>query len=144
MEKKRKKPLTKRWWFWVLVIVLVFFVVDFVLSDPDYVPENERIYTEVTVDQLYEELSDNTLRAEDEYENTYAAVTGLLRVIESDYISIYPLEYESLDAVHCLFTDDEQRERIMECSKGDTITVKGQLYDVGGTFGYKMRIDSIE
>ena len=127
-----------------LVIIAAFFVIDFFLGDPDYVPEEDREYIEVTVDDLYAELSDNELRAEDEYEGTYATVTGRLRVIDSDYIGLYPLEYDSLDGVHCIFMNDEQRDKVKEFSKDDTVTVKGKLSDVGGTFGFKLTIDSIE
>lgn len=128
----------------VLIIVVAFFVIDFFLSDPSHVPEDKREYTQVTVDALYEELNDNELRAQDKYEDTYAAVTGKLSVIDSEYIGIYTTEYESLSGVHCIFTSDEQRDAVKEYSKGDTITVKGKLSDVGGTFGYKLIIDSIE
>lgn len=128
----------------VLILVVAFFVVDFFLSDPSYVPKDEREYTEVTVDELYEELNDNALRAEDTYKDAYVAVTGKLNVIDSEYIGLYPLEYESLDGVHCIFTDDDQREKVKDYSKGDTITVKGKITDVGDVFSYKLTIDSIE
>ncbi len=128
----------------ILILVVAFFVVDFFLSDPSYVPEDEREYIKVTVDELYEELNDNELRAQDKYEDTYAAVTGKLSVIDPEYIGIYTTEYDSLNGVHCIFTSDEQRDAVQEYSKGDTITVKGKLSDVGGTFGYKLTIDSIE
>ncbi len=130
----------------ILIIVVVFFIVDFLLSDPSYVPEDEREYTEVTVDQLYEELSDNALKAKDTYTDAYVSVRGKLRVIDSDgeSVTIYPIEYDSLDGIQCILSNDEQREAVKEHTKGDVITVKGKITEVDDTFPYKINVDSIE
>lgn len=146
MKEKKKKPIHKRVWFWALMIVLAFALINFLLSDPNYVPEGEREYITVTVDQLYEELSDNPLKAKDTYTDAYAAVEGLMRVIdpEGESITIYPLEYDSLDGIDCTLTNDEQREKVKGLSKGDTVTVKGRITEVGGIYPYKIRVDSIE
>lgn len=130
----------------VLILVVAFFVVDFFLSDPSYVPEDERKYTEVTVDQLYEELNDNVLKTKDTYTDAYVAVKGRLRVIDSDgkSVTIYPLEYDSLDGIHCALSSDEQREAVKAHSKGDIVTVKGKITEVDGSWPYKIYVDSIE
>lgn len=130
----------------VLILVVAFFVLDFFLGDPNYVPEDKREYTEVTVDQLYEELSDNALKAKDTYTDAYVAVKGRMRVIDSDgeSVTIYPLEYDSLDGIHCNLSSDEQREAVKSHSKGDIVTVKGRITEVDGTWPYKIYVDSIE
>lgn len=129
-----------------LVIIAAFFVIDFFLGDPSYVPEDEREYIAVTVDQLYEELDENPLRAKDTYTGAYVELTGWMRVIDSDgdSISLYPLEYETLDGINCKLMNDEQREKVKEFSKGDTVTVKGKITEVDDVFRYELNIDSIE
>jgi len=129
-----------------LVIIAAFFVIDFLLSDPNYVPVEEREYAEITVDQLYEELSDNPLKAKDTYTDAYVAVKGRMRVIDSDGedVSIYPIEYDSLDGILCTLSSDEQREAVKAHSKGDIVTVKGKITEVDDIFPYKISVDSIE
>ena len=143
---KAKLPVALRILRVIAIIIAVFLVLDFFLSDPDYVPEEEREYTEVTVDQLYEELDDNALKAEDTYQNSYVAVRGTLGTIDSDgsYIGLDPLSGPSLENIHCRITSDEQRDAIKAHSRGDEIVIKGQMVDIGEIAGYTMNIDSIE
>lgn len=143
MEKKKKK-LYERMWFWVLIALLLIGAWRWLTSDTE--PPADREYTAVTVDQLYEELDDNPLKAKDTYTDAYVELTGCMRVIDSggDSILLYPLEYETLDGINCKLTNDEQREKIKEHSKGDIITVKGKIIEVDDIFRYQMNIDSIE
>jgi ribosomal protein L40E len=141
---KNPKPIYKRVWFWLLVAVLLFILIP---SKPEEAPKEEIEYTAVTVDQLYSDLEDNALKAEDTYQGAYVAVEGRMTVIDSDgeYIGLYPLNDEiSLSGVHCRITSDDQKEAIKEHSKGDTIVVKGKITDIGEITGYSMNIDSIE
>ena len=143
---KAKLPFFVRMLRAIAIVIAVFLVLDFFLHDPTYVPEDEREYAEVTVDQLYEELNDNALKAKDTYTGAYVAVKGKMRVIDSDgeSISIYPIEYESIDGIYCILSSDEQREAVKSHSKGDIVTVKGKITKVGDMFPYKMSVDSIE
>ena len=43
-----------------------------------------------------------------------------------------------------IIKNDEQLEKIKGLSKGDAITVKGKVTDVGEVLGYYIDIDSIE
>lgn len=143
---KKKKPIVKKLLMGALIVAVVLVAVDYLLSDPNYVPKDEREYTEVTVDQLFEELNDNALNAKDKYTDAYVSITGKLHAIDSDgeSIGLYPLEYESLDDVHCILTDDAQRDKIKGYSSGDTITVKGRITRVDSAFPYTLDIDSID
>lgn len=145
MEKKKKK-LHERMWFWILLALLLVFAWRALMNTDSPAPPEDREYIEVTVDQLYDELSANALKAKDTYTDAYVAVTGKVRVIDSDgtSIAIYPIEYETLDGFHCKLMNDEQREKIKEYSVNDVITVKGKITEVDGTWPYKMEVDSIE
>ena len=143
-----KKRIYQRMWFWIILALLVSGIGRWLLSEPaDHdgnAPRSDVEYAEVTVDELFEEINTNPLRAEDKYNDQYVAVTGVLRVIDDDSIGLYPLGYESIDGVHCVLVYDDQREKLKEYSKGDTITVKGKIREVGDVFLYKMTIDCIE
>ena len=130
----------------VLILVVAFFVLDFFLGDPSYVPKDEREYTEVTVDQLYKELDDNPLTAKDTYTDAYVAVKGKMSVIDSDgeSVAIFPIEYDSIEGIHCILSSDEQREAVKGHSTGDIVTVKGKITEVDGTWPYKVYVDGIE
>ncbi len=143
---KAKPPFIIRLLRAIAIVIAVFLVLDFLLGDSNSVPVEDREYAEVTVDQLYEELSDNALKAKDTYTDAYVAVKGKMRVIDSDgtSVAIYPIESESLEGIECVLTSDEQREAVKAHSKGDIVTVKGQITEVDGIFLYKMKVDSIE
>ena len=153
-EKKPKLPFYRKWWFIVLVIIAVIVVwsntigkkIDESADEASKNAAASRDYIETTVDQLYEELDDNPLKAKDTYTDTYVAVKGQMRVIDSDgeSVSIYPLEYDSLDGIYCTLSSDEQREAVKAHRKGDAVTVKGIITEVDGIFPYKIYVDSIE
>lgn len=117
-------------------------------EEPKEEKEEETIeYTEVTVDELYDALEENALKASDTYKDGYYAVTGELKNIDASgkYISIGEMYDEySLHSMNCYIKSDEQQKRIMELSKGDTITVRGKIKDVGELLGYSLDIDSID
>lgn len=139
-----KKKLYQRIWFWILLVLLVSGVFRWLMSDTE--PPADREYTAVTVDQLYEELDNNPLKAKDTYTDAYIELTGCMRIIDSDgdSITLYPLDYETLDGINCKLMNNEQREKIKEHSKGDTVTVKGKITEVDDVFRYEMNVDSIE
>ena len=46
--------------------------------------------------------------------------------------------------IQCFIQDDEQKEYIMNCSKGDEITVRGECTDVGELLGYSIDITELK
>jgi len=133
-------------WIIILIAAVAFFLIRSFL-EADYEPPEGREYTEITVDQLFEELNDNALNAEEKYGGAYVEVTGILEVIDSDgkYIGLSPLnEKYTLDDVQCYITNDEQLETVKGLSKGDKVTVKGKIVNIGEIFGYSLNIDSID
>lgn len=143
---KNKKPIFKRVWFWILIAVLLFPMIP--TGNSGKPAQQEKIeYTAVTVDEMYADLSDNALNAEEKYSDAYVAVTGKLAVIDSDgnYIGLTELNEDwSLNDVQCYITNDEQLEKVKGLSKGDTVTVKGKIKNVGEVLGFSLNIDSIE
>lgn len=154
---KNSKPLYKKWWFWVIIGVLVILVAvpknksdDKVVDTNADVPsqeENQSVdYVSYSVSELFDDLHDNALKAEEKYNNLHVELTGRLSTIDSDgkYISLQP-ENESftLDSITCYIKSKEQKQKIMEMSTGDIVTLRGKIKRVGEILGYSLDIDEI-
>jgi len=121
------------------------------MTDTNEVDEKESevveiIYTPCTVDEMVTMLEENALKAESTYQDQYVEVTGNLSVIDSDgsYISLEPMDNPwTFTTVQCYIQDEEQLQKVMEMKKGDTVTLKGQITDIGEVLGYQLDIDSI-
>lgn len=114
-----------------------------VTQEPEVV---EIVYTPCKVDEMMDMLEENALKAEKTYQDQHLEITGRLSVIDSDgsYISLYPLNDEwAFTGVQCFIQDDEQLNQVLEMKIGDTVTVKGQITNIGEVIGYTMDIDSI-
>ena len=156
---KNKKPIYKRVWFWALIVVLVLGIGAAGGSGKDDSStgpssgsaaggkeEAPIEYTEVTTDELADALEANAVNASEAYKGKYLAVTGKLDTIDSDG------NYINLDTVHntwdiyvvtCRIKTDDQLDKVRSLKKGDTITVKGKITDVGEYLKYDMDIDEI-
>lgn len=163
---KNKKPIYKRVWFWILVSVLVLGIggaaggsggsddsstassteqSEAATEEKQEEPKIE--YQDVSVETLFEELDNNAMNASDNYKGQYLSITGVLGTIDSNG-SYFALESDNdnymFQSVTCYIKNDEQLEKVKTLSKGDTITVKGKVTDVGEVLGYYLDIDSIE
>ena len=154
---KNKKPICMRWWFVLLVVLVVLSIIgglgetdtDTSTDTPSKVEEKEPEieYTEYTVDELIEDLGKNAASAKDKYDGQYVELTGRLSYVDSDgrYFGIKPLESGLwLESVTCYIKDKEQKENIKEHEVEEKITVKGKITDVGEILGYDLHLDSIE
>lgn len=154
---KNKKPIYKRWWFIVLVVLIVLGIIgnlggtdtdtptDIQAKVEEKEPEIE--YTAYTVNKLIGDLEKNAAKAQDKYEGKYVELTGELSVIDSDgkYIGLHSDDtIFTLADVQCYIKGDEQLDKVKEMEIGDTVTVKGKITDVGEIMGYELKVDSIK
>lgn len=88
-------------------------------------------------------LKDNAMKAENTYNGKYVEVTGILTTIDSDgkYFCVDESDFD-LYGVQCRFKNEDQKQVIMNHSRGDTITVRVKITDVGEVLGYMA--DTIE
>lgn len=109
-------------------------------------PEVKEIeYTSVTATELSDALSNNAMKAQNDYKDQYLEITGTLGNIDSNgkYIDIDSDKDFDFTIIQCYLKTDEQKEIIMEMSKGDSITIKGYCKDVGEVLGYSIDIDEV-
>lgn len=163
-DKKKKKKGGKLKWI-IIAIVVIFVIaaisggsdndsktasnttkndVQPVTEEPAAESETPIEYISVTADELSETLTNNAMKAQNDYENQYLEITGKLGNIDSDgkYISI-DTDGFSLTNIQCYIKTEEQKQIIMEMSRGDSITVKGYCKDIGEILGYQIDIDEI-
>lgn len=110
--------------------------------------EKEEItYTPVTADKLIDDLSNNALKAEKNYQDQYLEITGKISNIDSDgsYISIEGTSGKfSVYSIQCFLKNDEQKDFVMNSSKGATVVVKGKITAIGEVLGYQLDVDEIK
>lgn len=150
-KEKVKKPIFKRVWFWILVVVVVFAAIGALGGGGDSSgettadPQTPIEYTVVSVDEMMSLLSENALNATDTYDDQYVEVTGNLSVIDSSgsYISLYPEnDPYAFMGVQCYIKSDEQAEVVKTLKKDQSVTVRGKITGVGEVLGYTLDIDS--
>lgn len=159
---KNPKPIYKRVWFIILCVLVLIGIIGAAAGGggDDSTPaatdnggeavateEQEIEYTAYDVKELNADLEENAVNAKDKYIDQYVALTGKLDNIDSDgnYINLTdPNDEWDIIGATCYITDDSQLDTIKEHSKGDILTVKGKVTDVGEVLGYYIDIDSIE
>ena len=102
-------------------------------------------YVSVTATELSNALSNNAMKAQNDYENQYLEISGKLGNIDSNgkYISIDSDIDFDLTNIQCYIKSDEQKQVIMEMSRGDAIIIKGYCKDIGELLGYQIDIEEI-
>ena len=103
-------------------------------------------YIVISADELADIISKNALTAQNAFKGQKLAITGKLGTIDSDgkYISLSSGKSFDFTNIQCYIKSDEQKAKIMEMKKGDTLTVKGKCKDVGEVIGYQLDIESID
>ena len=162
---KIKKPLYKKWWFWVIIVLFLSIVGGATVGTESGEIEvtqaegqsttatqnsssSQKTYEVVDLQTMFDELDENALRAENKYQNKNVQFKGKIANFDSDgmYISIEPVGASewNFTTILCYITEKEQREQLMNLSKGDVVTVKGRIISIGEVLGYSMNVHEIE
>lgn len=126
-----------------------YYTKDIITEEKDYGVAKYGLdkYLMVSVSELYNDLDENALRAENTWQDQLVYITGKLNNIDSDgsYISIIDESDESwgLQSIQCYITTQDQLDSIMEMKIGDTVVVRGQIHEVGELLGYSINIEDI-
>ena len=104
-------------------------------------------YQQTSIATMYKDLTENAMKAEQNYNDKYVEITGYVVSIDSDgeYFSItHTNEWYDFESVLCNFSTEEQKEKFVNNYKtGSKITVKGKITDVGEILGYSLKIKEI-
>lgn len=141
---KNKKPIYKKWYFWLLVLIIAMLVIGSFGGDDTNTEGVEYVVADIKA--MADELESNALKAEETYGDAYLEITGVLEGIDSDgsYITVtHHQDAYGLDSIQCFVKDDAQLDVISAMSVGDIVTVKGQISNVGELLGYTMDIHEI-
>lgn len=164
-----KKPVVRKWWFWVLMgLATIVTVVALGSTDSEEIDdvgttvsntsqtvqsENKKDeetkiqYEKIELRQMLDDLEANALKAEKTYQNKYVEVSGKIVNFDSDgsYISIEPINADAwnFDTVKCKIKNDNQRNFLMEKEIGDIVTIKGQISSIGEILGYTIKIAEV-
>jgi RNA polymerase subunit RPABC4/transcription elongation factor Spt4 len=159
---KNKKPIYKRVWFIIFVAIVVIGIASNLggkqnegsASTPapsttsgSNAATATKEYTPYDVSVLMSDLNSNAMKAEEKYKKANVKITGRLNVIDSSgkYISLTPTNDEyAIIGVQCYIKNEDQKNKIMNMSIGDTVILSGQIKDVGEIMGYSLDIDTIE
>lgn len=109
--------------------------------------QEEKIeYTKVDIGQMKKDLEDNALKASETYKNKYIEITRNIGNIDSSgkYISLDgPEEDFDLTSILYYIKNDDQKKVVADTTKGQSVTVKGKVTDVGEIMGYSIDINEI-
>lgn len=108
----------------------------------------EITYTEYSMADLTSDLENNAAAANEKYKGQYVILTGKLANIDAqgDYISIEDPDADfTMTRCQCYIKNNKEEISaiVKTLSKGDIITVKGKITDVGEVMGYSLDIDEI-
>lgn len=109
--------------------------------------EPEINYTSVDVSTMMDDLKSNALKAEETYKDQYLEITGRLANIDSKgkYISVHSQTDDfSLVGVQCYIKDDAAKNKVMDMTTDDIITLKIHITNIGEVMGYQADIIEIE
>ena len=116
---------------------------DVVETEPTQEKQQEQTeeieYIVATVDEMYETLNDNALKAKKTYDGQYVEVTGILGTIDSNgsYICLDEMNTAySFYSVQCFVKNDEQLDHVIEMSSGKKYTIRVKITTVGEVLGY--------
>ena len=138
---KIRKPLYKRVSFYLLLVLAIFIGFFVIPSEtPEPISIEEITFEPVTVEELYDGLNANALKAEQTYQDKYIELTGRLSNIDSDgdYISLDCEKY-LFETVICSI-EEKHLEYVMNLTEGEEITLVGQITDIGEVMGYSVEV----
>lgn len=104
------------------------------------------VYTEVTVESLYNDLRQNAYAASVNHNEQYHAVRGKIGTIDSSG-KYFVLEEASVEywaeSVHCSIKSEQALQDLATVITGEVVTVYGKITTVGEILGYYMDAYSI-
>lgn len=152
---KNKKPLYKKWWVWVLAVVVIAVIGSAGGNDSNEgtsqgnttTQTEEIVYEIVDLGVMIDELNNNAMKAEKTYQNKHIEFAAKISSFDSDgdYVSVEPVNADAwnLYTAMCYIKNDEQLNFLLEKNVGDTVTIKGKVKSIGEVLGYSIDIAEV-
>ena len=152
---KIKKPIYKKWWFWVLAIIIVAIIggapgneeTTSTNTDTTSKKTEEIAYEAVDLQTMFDDLSNNAMKAETLYQKKYVEFECKIANFDSDgdYIGVEPVNASewNFTTAMCYIKNDTQKDFLIEKNVGDSITIKGKVKSIGEVMGYSIDINEV-
>lgn len=133
---KNKKPIFKKWLFWVIIVFAFIVVISMAGGDSDPVsPSGDKNVTQtsisVSADILIRAYVNNSVSADEVYKDKNVTVSGTIYSIEDGYIIIEPDSEDLwLNNIYVYYSSSE-KSKLSSYTKGDKITVTGECKGEG-------------
>ena len=103
--------------------------------------KEEVTYTAIDMNTLMNDLESNPASAKNKYEDQYFEVTGYVNVIDADgkYFSVRDDNEYSIKSLH-VSVDKEDKDFINNLQRGQQITIKVKITDVGEILAYSGKL----
>lgn len=150
---KNKKPFYTKWWFWVIVALVILGAVggnsnsnnSSANADNSVETKKEEVKVEqkdevkeepkeevivVSAEELAKAFEDNEISANKQYKDKMLEISGTIsdigEMLGSTYITLEAEEDFAITQTQCFFKDEEQIDKIAELSKGEKVTLIGK------------------
>lgn len=141
-KEKTKNPFYKKWWFWVIVGVVVISIIaangkkDSVSVSTNSnavnnITSSKKIDITVTAEVLAKAYVDNEIKANQDYKDKTAEITGNIKdigeMLGQTYIILDSRVDFSITDIQCFFSDKAEISKIANLKKGDIIKIIGKI-----------------
>ena len=137
---KIKKSVFKKWWFWAIIVIVVIAIASS-SGNNESTPKNETTPTQnqteeiayevVDLQTMFDDLKNNAMKAENNYNNKYVEFECKIASFDSDgsYISVEPVNADewNFTTAMCYIKNDDQKEFLLQKNEGDIINIKGKV-----------------
>lgn len=136
-DQKTKKSVFKKWWFWVILVLVLFVILGSVSSNKN--PDNNQLsqnktsqqetYTRVTAADLTAEYKANQVAADEKYKNKIIEISGTIDSIGKDILDDPYVTLGGSDIitkVQCMF-DKSNKSQLTSLSKDTKIVLRGKV-----------------
>lgn len=141
-QDKPKKKWYKRWWAYVLYVIILLSVLSSVGSSKNTeqaatsgsspaVAQQPKEAIKVTALELSTAYKDNEVAADQQYKGKTVEVSGTVDTIGKDildtpYIAFAGEQYAIIDRVQCMFSKSDESQ-LATVKKGQKITLRGEV-----------------